>query len=745
MKSSIANTYTQEDIFLQLGKLFGFSSFRENQQQIVQAILHGRDVFAVMPTGGGKSLCYQLPAFMLQGTCVVVSPLISLMKDQVDNAKGTGLRAAFLNSTLTHEDMRNIEGLLLRGDLDLLYAAPERMSLDRFVALLERSPISFFAIDEAHCISEWGHDFRPDYLCLSRLRQRFPDIPVTAFTATATRKVQDDIVSRLSLRNPLVIRASFDRPNLFYHVTKRENVNSQIERFIRKHGDEAGIVYRASRDLVEKTATLLWNRNIKAMPYHAGLSTLERWKNQEAFSRDEIQVIVATVAFGMGIDKSNIRWIIHADLPKNIESYYQETGRAGRDGLPADCLLLFNPSDIFRMNHYVQRIANEKDRQAARRKLDKMVAFASVFQCRRRQLLAYFDEPYPEDNCGACDICVHGTTKIDATIDAQKIMSAIYRTGQRFGAGHVVDVVTGAKTAKIKRLGHDNLRTWGVGSDRPKTFWRRLVDELLASQFVTASGEQFPVLQLTDRGKDVLFGRSSFFMHIFVREKASAAEAVPKGQIDKALFEHLRAERKQIAEEENVPPYVVFSDQSLSEMSMFYPGNKEEFLAINGVGQVKLERYGSRFMEIINRYLADSPAVEDSAKEEGRRELIRRLSRLRGKTASGSPSLLSETLTETLEFAQKGLSYNEIAEKRLLKPSTIASHLEKLFRQGKDIPISAHIPPKLQAELKKQFEIHGVSRLKPVVEAMAGNLDYDQAQIYRGYLAGSGNRSAEKI
>lgn len=480
------------DIFTQLQRVFGFSTFRRNQQEIVEAILAGRDVFAVMPTGGGKSLCYQLPASLLAGGCIVISPLISLMKDQVDAALAIGLEAAYLNSTLLQSEQQEVMTRMQKGGYQLLYISPERLALPGFLQRLKESSFSFLAVDEAHCISEWGHDFRPDYLALSRIREELPHLPLAAFTATATEKVQEDIIHRLQLSDPLLVRASFDRPNLFYQVLPRQQVNKQIERAIREHKGEAGIVYRLSRNDVEKTASYLSARGITALPYHAGLEAGQRQANQEAFNRDEVQVIVATVAFGMGIDKSNVRFVIHGDLPKNLESYYQETGRAGRDSEPAHCLLFYSRGDFFRLRPFVEQLQDKKEREFGLQQLRRMMAFAEQPVCRRRAVLAYFDEEYPQENCGACDICVHGTEEIDGTVDAQKVMSAIYRTDQRFGAGHIVDILYGAKSKRILSLGHDRIKTYGIGKKEGKGHWRSVIDALLAQGLLEAEGENIP-------------------------------------------------------------------------------------------------------------------------------------------------------------------------------------------------------------------------------------------------------------
>jgi len=466
-----------------LKDIFGFHSFRPNQEEIVRAILARQDCFVVMPTGGGKSLCYQLPAHIMDGTCMVVSPLISLMKDQVDAAIATGLRASFLNSSLSAAMKRDVQLRFTAGELDLIYVSPERFAMPEFIAELKHVKLSFVAIDEAHCISDWGHDFRPDYLNLATIVEDFPDVPVTAFTATATHRVQEDIVAKLRLRSPHTVRASFNRPNLFYKVIPKQKPGDQILKFVRAHPNDPGIIYRTTRKSVEQTAALLARHGIKALPYHAGLDDASRIMNQDAFNRDEIDVIVATIAFGMGIDKSNVRYVLHGDLPKNMESYYQETGRSGRDGESAHCLLLFGYGDIPKIRYFIDQISENTERNHSIKCLNDMVHYATINVCRRKQLLNYFGEDYPPQKpepsmtntespmiaTGACcDICAGEVESVDATVDAQIVLSAIARTGERFGINYIVSVVTGSDFDRIQQLGHDKIKTFGIGKDQDK-------------------------------------------------------------------------------------------------------------------------------------------------------------------------------------------------------------------------------------------------------------------------------------
>ena len=602
---------TDADLFETLRKVFGFREFRPNQEPIVRAILENRDVFAVMPTGGGKSLCYQLPAVLLPGTCMVISPLISLMKDQVDGARANGIRAAFLNSSLDPEDRDAVMQQLLSNSLDLLYVAPERFTLEAFKKMLGRVNISMAVIDEAHCISEWGHDFRPDYLSLSALVTLFPDLPVAAFTATATHLVQQNILDKLALRNPLIVRASFDRPNLSYDVRLKDKVDAQLVTLLKKNAGKAGIIYRTSRKNVDDTAAMLKAKGFRALPYHAGLSDHDRKRNQEAFIRDEVDVIVATIAFGMGIDKSNIRFVIHADLPKSVENYYQETGRAGRDGDAAHCTLLFSPGDISKLRFFIDTMTDVNERKRSLDALSKVVSFASTSICRRRSLLDYFGEHYPHDNCNSCDICLGTRERVDCTRDAQMLLSAIVRTEERFGATHIVDIVIGSNIQKIRDFGHDRLKTYGIGKGRSKTYWRQLVDELLAQKVIEKSEGPYPTLFLLPKAVHILRNEESIEI-VRVVEKTNEKKLVKTLDVsgtpcDQELFELLRVLRKEIATEQGIPPYMVFSDPSLHQMSSICPRTADTMLTVTGVGEVKLERFGRQFLRLIERYCTDHP------------------------------------------------------------------------------------------------------------------------------------------
>ncbi|MBN2584222.1 MAG: DNA helicase RecQ [Planctomycetes bacterium] len=589
-----------------LSTVFGYSAFRPNQREIIDHILSGRDVFAVMATGGGKSLCYQLPAVLREGTAVVVSPLISLMKDQVDAARANGIAAAVLNSSQTSAERKDVLTDLRAGRLTLLYLAPERLAMDGFLDRLATVRLSLLCIDEAHCISEWGHDFRPDYLKLSGIAERLAGVPVVAFTATATQQVQDDIVARLALRSPFVLRASFNRPNLYLDVQRKNRGEQQVLKFIEDRPGQSGIVYCRTRKRVESIARFLQEHGLQASAYHAGFDDAARTAVQDDFKHDRVRVIVATVAFGMGIDKPDIRFVVHADLPQNIESYYQEIGRAGRDGDDAYCLLLFSPGDIAKARFFVDRTEDASQRQTALDKLNQMAGFASHNVCRRRQLLAYFGERLDADNCGRCDICRGTAEQVDATVDAQKLLSAVARTQERFGTTHVVDIVVGAKTDRIRQRGHDRLKTYGAGRDKDRKYWLNLAHDLIAQELLAQDGDRYPVLKLTAAAKEVLGGnRTVTILKRHVPKAAGRSRTADEGApYDAGLFERLRDLRTRFAQSKGVPAYVIFGDRTLRDMCRRLPATLSEMMHVHGVGQAKLQQYGDDFLREIAAYFA---------------------------------------------------------------------------------------------------------------------------------------------
>jgi len=585
-----------------LESVFGYRSFRPHQEEVVRSLAAGEDNFVLMPTGGGKSICYQVPALLREGVGIVVSPLISLMKDQVDALRANGVAAEFYNSSLSSKAARRVLARLHAGELDLLYIAPERLMTESFLERLREIPLALFAIDEAHCVSQWGHDFRPEYVALGALRRRFPEVPLIALTATADPHTHQDILRHLGLEKARCTVAGFDRPNIRYTVVDKQRPSAQLMDFLKSHRNEAGIVYALSRARVEKIAARLEAAGIPAAPYHAGMGAAARKKVQEAFLRDQVLVVVATVAFGMGIDKSNVRFVVHYDMPKNIESYYQETGRAGRDGLPAEALLLFGYGDVALARGLIEAGGNPEQVRIETHKLNAMVGFAEARSCRRRVLLGYFGERLEED-CGNCDICLDPPETYDATEDARKALSCVYRVGQRFGAGHVADVLRGAENDRIRRLGHDRLSTFGLMAATSREAVLALLRQLVHLGYLEQDLANYSVLRLTPRAKPLLAGREELILarpRIKPRpaKKTKAARAGAP-DYDEALFEKLRRLRKRLADEAGVPPYVIFGDATLAEMAADLPADRDALLGVSGVGKHKLERYGDAFLGII--------------------------------------------------------------------------------------------------------------------------------------------------
>jgi len=596
------------DLIGTLKRHFGYDQFRPLQEEIIHDALAGRDVFVLMPTGGGKSLCFQLPALLRDGLTIVVSPLISLMKDQVDALQTSGIPATYLNSTLDRDQAKTRWRGLHRGEYRMLYVAPERLMLETFLERALNWNIVQFAIDEAHCISEWGHDFRPEYRELKKLRDHFPDAPVMALTATATERVRADVIKELKLRDPRFYLASFNRPNLTYRVVPKAAPYEQLLAFIRSRPSDSGIVYCASRKSTESLARNLNEDGIATKPYHAGLTTPERTKHQDAFLRDDVRVITATIAFGMGINKPNVRFVVHYDLPKNLESYYQETGRAGRDGLPSECILLFRPSDVAKQLHFIDE-KSEKEARIARAQLQQMVHYAETRECRRGVLLEYFGEKFLPQSCDSCDNCLQPRETFDGTVHAQKFLSCVYRIHARhgfgFGLGHVADVLRGADTEAIRQRGHNELSTYGIGGELKRGEWQAIGRELLRLGLVECAPGKFATLSLTPVGIEALKKRTPIILTKQIDIAEKAARRRPGAiECDEALFERLRSLRRKLADERNVPAYVVFSDVSLREMARSYPTNANEFRRVPGVGEQKLKDFAELFLSEIRSYLA---------------------------------------------------------------------------------------------------------------------------------------------
>jgi len=599
------------DLKTTLKKHFGYDEFRPLQEEIICDALGGRDVFVLMPTGGGKSLCFQLPALLQDGLTIVVSPLISLMKDQVDALQTSGISATFLNSTLEREDAKARWRGLHRGEYRMLYVAPERLMLETFLERALSWNIAQIAIDEAHCISEWGHDFRPEYRELKKLREHFANASVMALTATATERVRVDIIKQLQLREPHCYVASFNRPNLTYRVIPKTSAYEQLLEFIRARPNESGIVYCASRKSTDSLARNLNNDSISAKPYHAGLTSSERTKHQESFLRDDVRVVTATIAFGMGINKPNVRFVVHYDLPKNLESYYQETGRAGRDGLPSECVLLFSAGDVAKQIHFIDE-KSESEARIARAQLQQMVHYAETRECRRATLLRYFGEQYSKPSCEGCDNCLAPRETFDGTIPAQKFLSCVHRvhakSGFGFGLNHVVDVLRDADTEAIRQRGHNELSTYGIGRELKREAWQAIGRELLRLGLIECAPGRFATLTLTKVGRETLRDRTPITLtkqiEVVGRDQKARAGAI---ECDEMLFKQLRVLRRKLADERDVPAYVIFSDVSLRQMARNYPTTASEFRRIPGVGEQKLKDLAEPFLSAINNYLATNP------------------------------------------------------------------------------------------------------------------------------------------
>ena len=644
-----------------LQSTFGYDEFRHNQHEIIQTLLEGGDAFVLMPTGGGKSLCFQIPAMLREGVGIVVSPLIALMQDQVDALLQLGIRAAFLNSTLSFSEQEEIEQSLRRNELDLLYVAPERLLGEKTLQLLEQCQISLFAIDEAHCVSQWGHDFRKEYQQLSTLPDRFPNIPRIALTATADQRTRAEIIQQLQLSQAGVYINSFDRPNIRYIISEAQNSRDKLWRFIQEnHQGDAGIIYCLSRKKVEATATWLSDKGLTALPYHAGLSAAIRQRHQQRFLREDAVIIVATIAFGMGIDKPDVRFVAHLNLPKNIEAYYQETGRAGRDGTPANAWMSYGLQDVITLRQMMQDSdAGEEHKRIIQQKLDAMLGLCELASCRRQAILAYFDEQLNEP-CGNCDNCLSPPATWDATVDAQKALSTVYRTGQRFGVAYVTDVLRGKVDERIQRNRHDQLSTFGIGEELSVFEWRSLYRQLIALGYLRINMERYGALELTEKSRPLLRGETQLQARKQLRPepgkkqpKKSSAKSELRS-IDEPIFQALRELRTKLAEQQGVPPYVIFADSALTEMSRLRPLSEDAFRYINGVGEIKLERYGKAFMEVIRDY--PLPELLDNN--------------------------FSETINETLSLHLEGLDADAIAKKRNLANSTIYGHLAEVISAG---------------------------------------------------------------
>ncbi len=681
---------------------FGYPAFRLTQAAVVSHLIDGGDALVLMPTGGGKSLCYQIPAMVRHGVGIVVSPLIALMQDQVNALLQVGVRAAFLNSTLSPAEIRDTEQRLLNNELDLLYVAPERLLMPQMLSLLERAPVSLFAIDEAHCVSQWGHDFRPEYIQLSTLHERFPQIPRIALTATADEVTRQDIIQRLALQQAEHYISGFDRPNIHYQIIEKDNARNQLLRFLEEqHRGDTGIVYCLSRKKVEQTAIWLQAKGWNALPYHAGLSTEMRRSHQQRFLIEDGVVIVATIAFGMGIDKPNVRFVAHLDLPKSLESYYQETGRAGRDGEPANAWMSYGLEDVIKLRQMLESsTADETHKRIERHKLESMLGLCEVISCRRQVLLAYFGDRL-EQPCGNCDTCLQPPQSWDATEATRKALSCVYRTGQRFGVNYLIDVLNGKNDERIERFGHHQLSTFGIGKDLDTHQWRSVFRQLVALGYLSVDVEGHGSLRLTDSCRPLLRGEQQLKLRVDVKKPGSGKKLNKHSsrirQHQQQLWDALTATRKQIASEQGIPAYLVFHDSSLMEMMERKPQSLAELQLVQGVGQKKLEKYGAIFLRVIEQHRQQAEPVSD-------------------------------TLTETLALYKTHQNVAEVAASRHLKTSTIYAHLAELIASGQlllsdIVEIKQTDAGLIRAVIEQQVDL-AEPKLKQTFEALDGEYDY---------------------
>ena len=706
----------------QLKAYFGFDRFLPLQEEIITKVLAKRDTLVLMPTGGGKSLCYQLPALRLKGLTLVVSPLIALMKDQVDGLGANGVPAGLLNSTLAAQEASQVQDQARQGKIKILYVAPERLALPGFQRFLQSLDVSLIAIDEAHCISEWGHDFRPDYRNLKSLRRDFPGVPVIALTATATEPVREDIINQLGLDKPEIFISSFNRPNLTYTIQPKTEPLGSLLHLLEKHQGGSAIIYRFSRKATEETALELSERGFSALPYHAGLERDLRRETQEKFIRDQVQIVVATIAFGMGIDKPDVRLVVHYDLPKTVEGYYQETGRSGRDGLPSDCVLFYSYGDRSKQEYFISQIEDDDEREKAHNKLDQVLALCDLQTCRRAYLMEYLGESWPQTNCGGCDICLLPREEFDATEIAQKILSTVIRTGERFGVNYLVDVLRGSANKAVRTRGHHELPVFGISRDVDSDDLKEMVRSLVTNGLLAQNGGDYPTLGVSQRGHKFLKGREKLTL---TRPK----QAAPVRQVafpgdretayDTKLFDELAALRLEIATDREVPAYQIFGNKSLQQMAFHMPQNELEFSKISGVGDAKLRDFSERFLEVINEYVeaTGQPAAVNRVPVSAPKK------RVRG---------ISMSIRETKDLVAQGLSFEEVAEQRGISETTIRSHLERFIQEGGQVDLGHLMPPEdRRTKIAAAFKEMGEARLTPVREFLGDDYTWGELAVVR--------------
>jgi len=713
--------FTPESI---LKSTFGYDTFKPLQREIIANVQARRDTLVIMATGGGKSLTYQVPALIFNGLTVVVSPLIALMKDQVEQLRALGVPALFINSSLSPEAYQENMDAVRRGDVKLLYVAPETLLTPRIFSLLSALKLDLLAIDEAHCISEWGHDFRPEYRQLAEVRKKFPSAVCMALTATATPRVRADIMSTLGFSQANEFQSSFNRENLFIEVLPKQNPVAQTLRFLQNFKDQSGIIYCFSRRQVDELADALAQKGFSVRPYHAGLEDSERHRNQEAFIRDDVQIIVATIAFGMGINKPNVRFVIHFDLPKNIESYYQEIGRAGRDGLPSHCLLLYSYGDASKIRYFIDQ-KEDPERSAAYQHLDAMTRYAEGSGCRRKPLLAYFGETFTSENCGTCDNCgSEQTTQVDITIPAQKFLSCVKRSGEKFGAAHVVDILLGSKNEKIEKYKHHELSTYGIGRELTKSQWMHIARQLVERGLLDQE-PAYRVLSVTAKGLEMLKARERVRGLINEPKRSERADSKIKSasaeeaEYDKSLFTLLRNKRKELADAAGVPPYIIFSDKTLAQMAAYFPQTKESLLNMSGMGRVKYERYGADFLTVIKAYCREN-RIEEKFKAPAR-----------DKDDAGRRYMAVG------EAYNEGDSIQNLMKRYDVTADTILNHLARFImagnplRSAEDLIALSNLSPDQQMAVFKAFDTMGSDMLKPIYDKFNNTVNYDELRILR--------------